>query len=153
MLRRVALGFLLLATIGFRIAFDPHLIAEYGRPEGLKADVVLLSHNHNDHTMVQVLENYNDKSLRAIRGLKGTGLRADWNVVDEKIGDIHIRTVGLYHDDMEGLRAGKVSAFLIEMDGWRICHLGDLGHMLTPGQLKQSGEVDVMMIPAGGLHT
>jgi L-ascorbate metabolism protein UlaG (beta-lactamase superfamily) len=142
---------------GFRIAFDPHLIAEYGRPEGLKADVVLISHNHSDHTMVEALANYNDsdkaKRPRVIRGLKGLGLRADWNIVDETIGDVKIKSVGLYHDDMEGLRSGKVTAFIVEMDGWRICHLGDLGHMLTPKQLKQIGQVDVLMIPVGGIYT
>ena len=145
--------FILESNRGFRIAFDPHLIAEYGRPEGLKADVVLMSHNHNDHTMVEALENYKDKGLRVIRGLKGTGLRADWNAVDETINDVHIRSVGLYHDEMEGLRSGKVSAFILEMDGWRICHLSDVGHLLTPAQLRQIGEVDVLMIPIGGVYT
>src|SRR5580692_5248675 len=72
---------------GFRVAFDPHLIPEYGRPEGLKADVATTSHNHNDHTMVEALENFKDPKFRLIRGLKGFGLRADWNVVDETIGD------------------------------------------------------------------
>jgi L-ascorbate metabolism protein UlaG (beta-lactamase superfamily) len=138
---------------GVRIAFDPHLIQEYGRPVGVKADAVLISHNHNDHTMIEALDNYKDKSLRVIRGLKGTGLRADWASVDEKVGDVSIRSVGLYHDDMEGLRSGKVTAFIVEMDGWRICHLSDVGHLLTPAQLRQIGEVDVLMIPIGGVYT
>ena len=142
---------------GFRVAFDPHLIPEYGRPEGLKADVVMMSHNHNDHTMIEALANHDDpdkaKRPRIIRGLKGFGLRADWNVVDEKIGDVKITSVSLYHDDMEGLRSGKVTAFIVEMDGWRICHLGDLGHPLTAKQLRQIGEIDVLMIPVGGIYT
>ncbi len=49
--------------------------------------------------------------------------------------------------------AGKVTAFIVEMDGWRICHLGDVGHLLTPKQVKQIGEVDVLMIPVGGVYT
>ena len=143
---------------GVRVCFDPHLIPEYGRPpESLKADIVVMSHNHNDHTAVEALANWNDadkeKRPKIIRGLKGTGLRADWAAVDEKIGDIKIRTVGLYHDDIEGLRSGKVSAFIVEMDGWRICHLGDLGHTLTPAQVKAIGETDVLMIPVGGIYT
>ncbi len=149
--------FIVESSKGFRVAFDPHLIPEYGRPEGLKANVVLMSHNHNDHTMVEALANYDDeektKRPRIIRGLKGTGLRADWNVVNETIGDVKIRSVSLYHDDMEGLRSGKVTAFIVDMDGWRICHLGDLGHMLTAKQVRQIGEIDVLMIPVGGIYT
>jgi L-ascorbate metabolism protein UlaG (beta-lactamase superfamily) len=145
--------FILESSKGFRLAFDPHLIEAFGRPMGLKADLVLMSHNHNDHTMLEALDNYKDKNLRVIRGLKGQGLRADWNPVDETIGDIHIGSVGLYHDDMEGLRAGKVTAFIVEMDGWRICHLGDVGHPLTAAQVRQIGEVDVLMIPIGGIYT
>jgi L-ascorbate metabolism protein UlaG (beta-lactamase superfamily) len=149
--------FIVESSKGYRVAFDPHLIPEYGRPEGLKANLVTYSHNHNDHTMIEALENFTDpdktKQPRLIRGLKGFGLRADWNTVDETIGDIKIRSVSLYHDDMEGLRAGKVTAFIVEMDGWRICHLGDLGHLLTKKQLNQIGEVDVLMIPVGGIYT
>src|SRR5262249_51896548 len=145
--------FVLESSKGYRIALDPHLIPEFGRPVGVKADLVLMSHNHNDHTAIEALDNYKDKNLRVIRGLKGTGLRADWNAVDEKVGDIHLGSVGLYHDDMEGLRSGKVTAFIIEMDGWRICHLGDVGHLLTPAQVQKIGEVDVLMVPVGGVYT
>ena len=42
---------------------------------------------------------------------------------------------------------------IIEVDGLRIVHLGDLGHTLTAAQLKQIGEVDVLMIPVGGVYT
>ena len=150
--------FVIESNKGVRICFDPHMITEYGRPpDDLKADVVLISHNHVDHTRVDALANWHDKDdakkPKIIRGLKGTGLRADWAAVDEKIGGVKIRSVGLYHDDMEGLRSGKVSAFIVEMDGWRICHLGDLGQMLSPAQLKAIGEVDVLMIPVGGIYT
>ena len=35
--------FVIESNKGFRVAFDPHLIAEYGRPEGVKADVVVIN--------------------------------------------------------------------------------------------------------------
>src|SRR5215212_8540837 len=98
--------FILTTSKGTRVAIDPHLIPEYGRFQGLKADVILLTHNHNDHTQVEVLENF--KSARIITGLKGPGLRADWNPVDETIGDVRVRTVGVYHDTAEGMTRGKV---------------------------------------------
>ena len=120
---------------------------------GLKADVVLISHNHNDHTQVGVIENSKDKDFRLITGLKGSSLKADWNPVDETIKDVRIRSVGVFHDNMEGMRFGKTAVFILEVDGWRIVHLGDLGHLLTPAQLKRIGPVDVLMIPVGGVYT
>lgn len=39
------------------------------------------------------------------------------------------------------------------MDGWRICHLGDLGHKLNDAQVKRIGAIDVLMIPVGGIYT
>src|SRR4051812_11237981 len=77
--------FIVTTSQGKRIAFDPHLIPDYGRTEGLKADLILISHNHNDHTRVEALENYRDKDVRIIRGLKNPSLKADWNLVDETI--------------------------------------------------------------------
>jgi L-ascorbate metabolism protein UlaG (beta-lactamase superfamily) len=39
------------------------------------------------------------------------------------------------------------------VDGINIVHLGDLGHMLTPAQIKEIGKVDVLLIPVGGVYT
>jgi L-ascorbate metabolism protein UlaG (beta-lactamase superfamily) len=39
------------------------------------------------------------------------------------------------------------------VDGWKIAHLGDLGHELEPDQVKKIGPVDVLMIPVGGIYT
>jgi len=109
---------------------------------------------------VQVLNNVDTekkekkRDLKIFRGLKGMSLKGgDWNPVNEEIGDIKIRNVGVFHDEQEGLLRGKNSVFVIEVDGWRICHLGDLGHILTVPQLKKIGPVDVLMIPVGGIYT
>jgi L-ascorbate metabolism protein UlaG (beta-lactamase superfamily) len=137
---------------GTNIVIDPHLIPEYGRVINLKADVVLMSHSHNDHTQIDAIAN-KDK-VKIIPGFKGgVGLRADWNLVNETFKDVKIRNVPLYHDNMKGLERGKVVAFVIEMDGWKIVHLGDLGHLLTKEQLKEIGPVDVLFIPIGGVYT
>ncbi|MGH9429267.1 MAG: MBL fold metallo-hydrolase, partial [Terriglobia bacterium] len=35
-----------------------------------------------------------------------------------------------------------------------IAHLGDLGHELTPAQLKMLGKIDILLVPiAGGFYT
>jgi L-ascorbate metabolism protein UlaG (beta-lactamase superfamily) len=145
--------FTIKSSKGSTVAIDPHAILQYGRPLPLKADIVLISHNHTDHNQLGVIENAKDKDCRLITGLKGASLKADWNPVDETIKDVHIRSVGVFHDDMEGIRFGKNAVFIIEVDGWRVVHLGDLGHLLSPAQLKRIGSVDVLMIPVGGVYT
>jgi len=138
---------------GTNVVMDPHLIPAYGRVQGLKANIVLMTHNHNDHTQVGALENAKDKDLKIISGLKGPGLRAEWNLIKEQVKDVKIRTLGLYHDTEQGLKFGRNTAFILEVDGWRIVNLGDLGHLLTPEQIKKIGPVDVLFLPIGGVYT
>jgi L-ascorbate metabolism protein UlaG (beta-lactamase superfamily) len=145
--------FILTTPKGKKIAFDPHTIPDYERvdPKDIHADVITISHNHNDHTGKQAIGNFKD--AKVLTGLKGPSLKANWNTVNEDFDGIKIRSVGVYHDDQEGLMRGKNGVFIVEVDGWRIAHLGDLGHLLTPAQLKRIGPVDVLMIPVGGIYT
>jgi L-ascorbate metabolism protein UlaG (beta-lactamase superfamily) len=142
---------------GTIVAFDPHAIQQYGRTEGLKADIILISHNHNDHTQIGVFEGIEEalknKTVRIITGLKGPSIKADWATIDEQIKDVHIRNIPTYHDGIEGMKYGKNSIFVVEIDGWKICHLGDLGHPLLPSQIKKIGPIDVLMVPVGGIYT
>jgi L-ascorbate metabolism protein UlaG (beta-lactamase superfamily) len=45
------------------------------------------------------------------------------------------------------------SIWVIEVDGLRIAHLGDLGHSLNETTLKKLGKIDILMIPIGGVYT
>lgn len=139
---------------GTVVAFDPHGLIEYWskfRDVEIRADLVLISHEHSEHNFIGALANKD--TAKVLRGLTGPGLKANWVPIDETFKDVNVKSVGLFHDDAEGLRYGKSAAFLIEVDGWRIVHLGDLGHELTARQLRQIGPVDVVMIPVGGIYT
>jgi L-ascorbate metabolism protein UlaG (beta-lactamase superfamily) len=135
---------------GTRVAFDPHAIEEFGRTP-VKADLVLVSHFHTDHSAVGVIENR--EKAKVLYGLKMTGKNVDWNPIDEKFKDVRVYTVGVYHDEMQGLQRGKNAVFVVELDGMRFVHLGDLGHLLTDEQVKKIGPVDVLMIPVGGVYS
>jgi L-ascorbate metabolism protein UlaG (beta-lactamase superfamily) len=137
---------------GKKVAFDPHLIPEFGR-QVVKADVVVCSHLDGDHTQVTAVEDA--KAARVFYGLEEgkKGRPPEWKRIDEKVGAIRVRTVPTYHDANDGLTRGKNSAFVVEADGLTFCHLGDLGHELTAQQLKQIGKVDVLMVPVGGVYT
>jgi L-ascorbate metabolism protein UlaG (beta-lactamase superfamily) len=39
------------------------------------------------------------------------------------------------------------------VDGLRVCHCGDLGHVLSPEQVLAIGKVDVLLVPVGGSFT
>jgi L-ascorbate metabolism protein UlaG (beta-lactamase superfamily) len=144
--------FQLETSAGKRIVFDPHAIPDFGRPI-VKADIILCSHLHDDHTQLGSVEDA--KAARIFYGLEEPkkGRPADWKKVDEMVGKVRVRTVPLYHDAEEGLARGKNSAWVVEADGLTFCHLGDLGHELTAGQVKLIGKVDVLMVPVGGIYT
>lgn len=46
--------------------------------------------------------------------------------------------------------AKRVIIYVIELDGFSICHLSNLGHKLTPEMLEIIGDVDILLIPVGG---
>ena len=145
--------FLLTTTAGTRVVFDPHAISEYGAPP-VSADIVVMSHDHNDHNRKEVLANAESKDLKAFLGVVPKGKTGtDWAKIDATVKDVKVRSVPTYHDDEEGAKRGKNAVFVVEADGLKFCHLGDLGHELTEEQVKAIGPVDVLMVPVGGIYT
>jgi L-ascorbate metabolism protein UlaG (beta-lactamase superfamily) len=58
------------------------------------------------------------------------------------------------HDPSAGTERGPNAIFSFELDGLRICHLGDLGQSaLRDEQLAAIGKPDVLMVPVGGHFT
>ena len=43
--------------------------------------------------------------------------------------------------------------FRFDVDDVKVCHLGDLGHVLSQETLDALGEIDVVLIPVGGGFT
>lgn len=138
------------APSGKKIVTDPHQIPAFGR-NLVAADIVTISHDHNDHNVLEVIEN--PKSARIFHGIKQTKGRTDWERVDEKVGAIRVRNVSSYHDNENGFSRGKNSIFVFEVDGLTICHLGDIGHELNDDAIKILGKIDILMIPVGGTYT
>jgi L-ascorbate metabolism protein UlaG (beta-lactamase superfamily) len=141
-------AFVLETSAGTRIVMDP--IPKglgYDLPLGLKADAVTISHEHPDHNNVALVTN----KARVLRGL--TADKKGWTRIDEKVKDVAIRSVGVYHDGQRGAERGLNTVFVFEVGGLRIAHLGDLGHVLTDDQLSAIGSVDVVLVPVGGSFT
>src|SRR5918995_6670265 len=107
--------FQLETSLGKKVVFDPHAIPEFGR-NVLDADIVVCSHLHNDHTQLAAIQD--PKAARVFHGLEETkkGRPAEWKKIDEKVGQVRVRTVGTFHDPNEGLDRGKNSVFVVEAD-------------------------------------
>jgi L-ascorbate metabolism protein UlaG (beta-lactamase superfamily) len=140
--------FLLETAAGTRILMDP--IPKgigYPLPAGLKVDAVTVSHEHADHNNVALATN----RPKILRGL--TVDKKGWTRIDEKVKEVAVRSIAVYHDTNRGAQRGLDTIFLFEVAGMRIAHLGDLGHPLTDDQLSALGAVDVVLIPVGGTFT
>ena len=131
--------FLIETESGFRIATDPY-DSSCGYPvEQVKADAVLVSHAHRDHNAVE-----NISGNPAVISEEGS-------FSPDPL--IRITAISGYHDDEEGRKRGTTLLFLIEAEGLRVVHLGDLGCMPDGEQLRQLSHPDVLMIPVGGFYT
>lgn len=140
--------FLLESPGGARIVMDPIPgTIGYELPKDLKADAVTVSHEHPDHNNVPLVPG----KPKVLRGL--TADKKGWTKIDEKVKDVAIQSVGVYHDEKKGAERGLNTVFVLETGGLRIAHLGDLGHLLTDAQLKALGGIDVAMVPVGGFYT
>ena len=97
-----------------RVVFDPY--ADGSVPgltlPRLTADLVLCSHGHADHAG-------EDKVTL-------TGEQTDYTV----------ETLCCWHDDAGGTKRGENLIRIVSGGGARVCHLGDVGHMLSKGQIK-----------------
>ena len=122
------------------IAIDPYSEAATGlKPSRFKADVVLITHQHEDH---------NNKSV--IMGdpfiLEGPG--------EIEIGGIYIEGLLTFHDKKRGQERGENTIYLLESEDITICHLGDLGEpKLKEEILEKVSNTDVLLVPVGGNYT
>ncbi len=102
------------------------------------ANIVTVSHQHPSHSYVQGVGG-------EPRLITGPG--------EYEIGGTVIIGVATYHDSVGGKGRGKNTVYLMEVDGILVCHLGDLGHVLTAGQVEEIDKVDVLLLPVGGVST
>lgn len=122
-----------------KIAIDPFDKTLGLRVSKVEADILLISHPHPDHS--------NKKAIIGTPFLIETP-------GEYEIKGVSIKGIPAFHDNSEGKERGTVTIYKIEAGGFKICHLSDLGQKeLTPEQLEELGEIDILMIPVGGVYT
>lgn len=102
------------------------------------ARIVTVSHQHPGHSYVQGIDG--EPRLVTAPG-------------EYEIGDILIIGIATFHDAVRGRDKGRNTVYLIEIDEVSICHLGDLGHVLKAEQVEEIDNVDVLLLPVGGVST
>src|SRR5271157_5621577 len=131
-------SFLITTESGVRIIVDPYKTGgpikseEYTGP----ADIVTVSHEHGDHNNTAVIKG----NPVIVKGAKTVEVKG-----------IKFNGVAAFHDEVQGKKRGPNICFYFDVDGLRVLHLGDLGHMLSDEQLAQVGKVDILLTPVGGL--
>ena len=124
---------------GMTIALDPYGDF-YGYPKrSVQADVCLISHHHHDHDGV-------------------SSLRSGAKIIDQpglyRLADgVTVTGISTWHDDRQGALRGPNIFYIVEAEGLRIGHAGDLGCMPDESALSQIGGLDVLMLPVGGYFT
>ena len=125
------------------LVFDP-----YCQDIGLKlpklvADIVLISHQHSDHNNVEAVSGMSkDKKPFVVS-----------NPGEYEVSGVYILGIPSFHDKSEGAERGLNTIYTVDGENIRLCHLGDLGHNLSNGELEKIGDVDILFVPVGGEYT
>ena len=104
----------------------------------LEADIVTISHGHNDHNNISAI--------------KGNPYIVD-SAGEYDVKGVSILGVETFHDEKKGKDRGQNTIFRFEIDGIVVTHLGDLGHSLDNKQLQGLVGTDILLIPVGGFYT
>ena len=115
--------------------YPPDLGYSLGKPT---AHIVTVSHRHPGHSYVQGIGG-------EPRLVTGAG--------EYEISGVLITGIATFHDRERGQKRGKNTVYLMEVDEVSVCHLGDLGHVLTAEQVEEIDDVDVLLLPVGGVST
>jgi L-ascorbate metabolism protein UlaG (beta-lactamase superfamily) len=136
-------AFLLTSASGTKVLTDPYKSGSYDGAVGYgpitaKVDVVTASHKHDDHFCLDGLPK---------------GYECVTSAGEHEAAGIKIKGVKTYHDTSRGKERGSNVVFVIDIDGIKVCHLGDLGHTLSREEIGAICKVDVLLIPVGGFFT
>lgn len=101
------------------------------------ADLVTISHDHPGHANRETVQGrvvLDSPGEYEVQGILATGVQT-------------------YHDNKKGAERGTNVAFTVEVEGIRICHLGDIGHVPTSDEVEDLGQIHILMVPVGGSTT
>ena len=117
------------------VVTDPYPPAVGLKLARMDAEVVTVSHEHDNHSFTQVVRD-------GAYEIRGPG--------EYEVAGVSVIGIPTYHDDEKGAKHGRNTVYLIEIDDVRVCHLGDLGHKLEDAEAEAVTTPDVLLVPVGG---
>jgi L-ascorbate metabolism protein UlaG (beta-lactamase superfamily) len=110
---------------------------DYPPITGVRADLLLVTHEHLDHNGVESVSG-DPVTLRSTAGR-----------LESPIGEV--LGIASEHDEAAGTERGANTLLVFTLAGRRIAHLGDLGQRaLRDEQLAALGAIDLLFVPVGG---
>ncbi|MDV4152259.1 MBL fold metallo-hydrolase [Clostridium sp. AL.422] len=128
-------SFLIKNSFGKKILIDPIQIHPYIQKYDLKPDIITFSHSHNNEFINEYIYN-NYKIINS-----ATHFENDHFIIEG---------FQSYKDDFSGFKRGDNIIYLYEIDGFKLCHLGSLGHLLDRNLIDKLSNLDFLFIPIGG---
>jgi len=122
---------------GAAVVTDPYPPAIGLKLQRLDADLVTVSHGHENHSYTQ--------AVREAYEIRGPG--------EYEVAGVSVIGISTYHDSEKGAKYGRNTVYVFEIDDIRVCHLGDLGHKLDDAEAETVSSPDVLLVPVGGRAT
>jgi L-ascorbate metabolism protein UlaG (beta-lactamase superfamily) len=83
-------------------------------------------------------------------------VRPEFQIVDGpgeyEMEDVFVTGVRTFLDDARTEKKQFNTAYLFELDGLVICHLGDLGQVPNSEQTERLAQADILLLPIGGAN-
>lgn len=115
------------------VVTDPHDGESVGlRKPQIEGDIVLVTHQHFDHA-----------SGKEIVSKKGTETLETSG--KQKLMGVEVQGIRYYREE-----AGENIFYKFKLNGFKICHLGDLGYDLSDEEVNKIKPVDIALVPVGG---
>ncbi|AEH50120.1 MBL fold metallo-hydrolase [Pseudothermotoga thermarum] len=128
----------LIDTGNVKILTDPFDSSVGYKVPTIAVDLITESHQHFDHNAHHLIKGN-------FQLIKEPGVY--------EFKDVKIKGIRTFHDAEKGSKRGQNIIFVFEINGIRIGHFGDLGHVPTQEQIREIGQLDIALIPVGGTFT
>lgn len=122
------------------LAFDPPGRKSKFKSPYFQTDMVLISHNHENHNGKDVLHGKDNTPPFVIDGPGEYEYR-----------DITVIGMPSFHDNSEGKKEGLNTIYKVTLENIVLLHLGDFGEKTVRANIQeQIGDIDILFLPIGG---
>lgn len=134
------------------VAADPFRAITGPTGRGLTADIVSFSRPDDEATPTKGRKASDGVRSRLLGVQLPTSLEQSF-ILDGpgeyEVHDVMVTGVRTYRDSEMGRARGPSIAYVYELDGVFAAHLGDVGHPLEPGTIRELGQVDILCLGIG----